>query len=201
MLILCRCLYYNYYDKVVTFTSSFPIAIFIGFKRPEYKFNEVETVFTQDDSPILIVKENGVMSEQIFRVSITAGPVDLPGIGNALFQPQFNFGVRGDYFLGQNSQTLVNHFWVDVQSIGMQLEILGDTIPEGAEAFGFTIATTSGDGGQFSVGTIGSTVVIIEDDDGKFIQMAVVDSIPYIFTRETFLLDLPTATSGENSKN
>ena len=200
MLILCRCLYYNYYDKVVTFTSSFPIAIFIGFERPEYKFNEVETGFTWEDSPILTVKENGVVSEQIFRVSITAGPVDLPGIGNALFQPLYNFGVRGDYSLGQSNPTLVDLFEADVQSKRWAFTILGDTIPEGAEAFGFTIATTSGDGGQFSVGTIGSTVVIIEDDDGKFIQMAVVDSIPYIFTRETFLLDLPTATSGENSK-
>ena len=159
-------------DKFVTpFYTSFPIAIFIGFERPEYRINETDTVFTQEDSPILVIKENGVVSEQIFRVSITAGTADLSGIGNALFQPRS--GDIGDYSLGQPSQTLVNLFDADVQSIGFQFALLNDFLPEGPEAFGLTISTTSGDGGQFSVGTIGSTVVIIEDDDSKFIQMCV----------------------------
>ena len=153
-------------DKCVTpFYTSFPIAIFIGFERPEYRFNEIETVFTSEDSPVLIIKENGVVSEQIFRVSITAGTADLPGIGNALFQPRF--GDIGDYSIGQRSQTVLDLFEADVQSIGFQFALLNDFLPEGPEAFGLTISTISGDGGQFSVGTIGSTLVIIEDDDGK----------------------------------
>ena len=159
-------------DKCVTpFYTSFPIAIFIGFERPEYRINETDTVFTQDVSPILIIKENGVVSEQIFRVSITAGTADLPGIGNALFQPRF--GDIGDYSLGQPGQTLVDRFEADVQSRGFQFALLNDFLPEGPEAFGLTISTISGEGGEFSVGTIDSTVVIIEDDDGKFIQMCV----------------------------
>ena len=128
-------------------------------------------MFTEDDSPILIIKENGVVSEQIFRVTITAGAADLPGIGNALFQP--NPGDIGDYSLGQPSQTLVYFFEAEEQSRGFRFAIRCDTLPEEAEAFRLTIATTSGEGGQFSVGTIGSTVVIIEDDDSKLIQMAV----------------------------
>ena len=128
-------------------------------------------MFTGEDSLILIIKENGVVSEQTFRVLITAGPADLQGVANAQFQQ--NPGDIGDYSLGQPSQTVVDLFEADVQSRGFQFIILADTLPEGAEAFGLTLATTTGEGGQFSVGTIGSTVVIIEDDDGKFIQMSV----------------------------
>ena len=141
---------------------SFPIAIFIGFERREYRFDELEIVFTLEDSPILIVKENGVVSEQIFRVSITAGAADRQGIGNALFQ--------GDYSLGQPRQTLIDMFEAEAQTRGFQFSILADDLPEGPEAFGLTISTTSGDGGQFSIGTIGSTVVIIDDNDGKMCQ-------------------------------
>ena len=130
-----------------------------------YRFDELETVFTQEDSPILIVKENGVVSEQIFRVSITAGAADRPNSGNALLQ--------GDYSLGQDSQTLIDMFEAEAQARGFQFSILADDLPEGPEAFRLTISTTSGDGGQFSVGTIGSTVVIIDDNDGKYIQMSV----------------------------
>ena len=155
---------------------SFLIAIFIGFERPEYRFNETETVFTLEDSPILIIKENGVVSEQIFRVSITAGAADLQGIGNALFQP-ITGGIVGDYSLGQDSQTLIDLFEAEVQARGFPFAILADELPEGPEAFGLTIATTSGDGGQFSVGTIGSTVVIIDDNDGKFINSDVCRSV------------------------
>ena len=144
---------------------SFPIAIFIGFERPEYRFNETETVFTQEDSPILIVKENGVVSEQIFRVSITSGAADRPNTRNALFQ--------GDYSLGQDSQTLIDMFEAEAQTRGFQFSILSDDLPEGPEAFGLTISTTSGDGGQFSVGIIGSTVVIIGENDGKMCQSTV----------------------------
>ena len=148
---------------------SFLIAIFIGFERREYRFNEIETVFTQEDSPILIVKENGVVSEQIFRVSITAGAADRQGIGNALFQ--------GDYSLGQPMQTLVDMFEAEDQARGFQFSILADDLPEGTEAFGLTISTTSGGGGQFSVGTNDSTVVIIDDNDGKFINSDVCRSV------------------------
>ena len=128
-------------------------------------------MFTGEDSPILIIKENGVVSEQTFRVLITAGPADLQGVANAQFQQ--NPGDIGDYSLGQPSQTVVDLFEADVQSRGFQFSILADTLPEGAEAFGLSLATTTGEGGQFSVGTNGSTVVIIEDDDRKFIQMSV----------------------------
>ena len=156
------------------------IAIFIGFERREYRFNETETVFTQEDSPVLIVKENGIISEQIFRVSITSGAADLQGTGNALFQPaneSITGGIVGDYSLGQDSQTLIDLFEAEVQARGFQFSILTDDLPEGPEAFGLTLSTTSGDGGQFSVGTIGSTVVIINDNDSKFINSDVCRSV------------------------
>ena len=89
----------------------------------------------------------------------------MQGIGNALFQ--------GDYSLGQDSQTIIDIFEAEAQARGVQFSILADDLPEGPEAFGLTISTTSGDGGQFSVGTIGSTVVIIDDNGGKMCQSTV----------------------------
>ena len=169
--------------KFASLHSSFPIAIFIGFERREYRFDELETVFTQEDSPILIVKENGVVSEQIFRVSITAGAADRQGIGNALFQPRR--GDLGDYSLGQLSQTLIDMFNAEAQARGFQFSILADDLPELPEAFGLTISTTSGDGGQFRVGTIRSTVVIIDDNDGKMLislQFCGLDLLPVYYT-------------------
>ena len=145
---------------------SFPAAIFIGFERSEYRVDEAETVFTGEDSPILIIKENGVVSEQTFRVLITAGPADLQGVANA--EHQLDYSVTAGVL-----QTVVFEVLPEEQSFRFPFAIFGDELPEGEEAFGLTLATTTGEGGQFSVGTNGSTVVIIEDDDRKFIQMSI----------------------------
>ena len=134
--------------------TTFPLDIRIGFEQSEYRFNETEVSFNEEDSPIALIKEAGTISEQAFRLGITVGPGDQPGFGDA------EFGM--DY----NATEGILVILPEQQSIRFPFALIADDLPEGTEAFQLQV---SREGEPFDIG-ISPAIVFIEDNDGEFIH-------------------------------
>ena len=115
------------------------LAIRIGFELPGYTYTEplLDTLVDQffmpspgNSGPIYLAKENNVISEQTFLVSvqITDSAPSGTAIQSATFRIDYGFSMGG-----QTSETL--YFPPSQQRILVVFELLADTLPEGTEAF------------------------------------------------------------------
>ena len=170
----------NYY-----FAIDITTAIRIGFELPGYTY--METMFEEIidgfymsptglpiNGPIYLVKENNVISEQSFLVSMQV--TDSAPSGTSI-QPAT---LEVDYRLAVARQTSVTRpFLASVRRISFQFTLFPDDLPEGNEAFRASISpqdTRMNPDGSIETfptflnpNSLASEIfVVIEDDDHKF---------------------------------
>ena len=138
--------------------SCFFADIRIGFEREAYTFLEG---FGQFGDTVVLIKENNRSTERTFEVVIEVGNARPSGISaNA------EFGV--DYNVGPRVQTL--RFLPTDQRLPFTIQLFGDEIPEGTEAFQLQ-SRNSNPAPSFNTPpriAFANTFVIIEDDDSKW---------------------------------
>ena len=138
--------------------SCFFADIRIGFEREAYTFQEG---FGKFEDTIVLIKENNRSTERTFEVVIEVGNARPSGISaNA------EFGV--DYNVGPRVQTL--RFFPTDQRLPFIIQLFGDEIPEGTEAFQLQ-SRNSNPAPSFNTPpriAFANTFVIIEDDDSKW---------------------------------
>ena len=170
-------------------------AIRIGFELPGYTYMEpmfeelIDQFYSSPtglpvNGPIYLVKENNVISEQTFLVSI-----QVEDSGTSSVQPA-TFGV--DYYLGTpGRKSVAKTFLASEQRIAFQFTLFSDTIPEGTEIFQARVfpekvpmwSVRSVE--RFPMETLASEIfVVIEDDDErKFAVLTVcISSFVIIFS-------------------
>ena len=130
----------------------------IGFEREAYTFQEVSRQF---DDVIVLIKENNRSTERTFEVVIEVGNALPSGItANAEFRVDYDIGER-------RAQTLV--FLPSEQRLQFAIQLSGDNLPEGTEAF--QLQSRNGDvDPEYDTPprvAFANTFVIIEDDDSK----------------------------------
>ena len=144
----------------------FIIALQIGFLRQSYNFTEPprRRLFTD----VIILKENDVITEQIYSVVITASTPTDSHLNHATPEPTGDSGIY-DYSLGEPRQTFtIRDIYPDIQSTRFNFFLNGDTFPEGIESFQATITPSEGFptyGNPVTLFT--STLINIIDDDSK----------------------------------
>ena len=99
------------------------------------------------DVLIPIRKDNSMLSEQTFQVTVT-----LQSGSSATANQDFTFSSMTYTFLPSNQQ------------MNVSLTILNDNMPEGMESFVLSVSL----GGFLSIPQFPTTEVFITDDDGKF---------------------------------
>ena len=123
-----------------------------------YTFQEVENQFPDT---IVLIKENNRSTERTFSVVIEVGNACPSGIS-----ANTEFGV--DYTAGHRVQTL--RFIPTVQRLPIAIQIFGDELPEGTEAFLLQSRNSNSDP-RFDTPpriAFANTFVVIEDDDSKW---------------------------------
>ena len=162
------------------------LAIRIGFELPGYTYTEplfdtrVDQFFIPspgDSGPIYVAKENNVISEQTFLISVQV--TDSAPSGTTIQSAT----IDQDYLFGgiQTSETIL--FDPFEQRILVAFELLADTLPEGTEAFQASASPEDTRETRAPNGTIiierfptplspqvlaPETFIIILDDDRKF---------------------------------
>jgi len=138
--------------------SCFFADIRIGFEREAYTFQEG---FGQFGDPIVLIKENNRTTERTFEVVIEVGNARPSGVFATA-----EFGV--DYNVGPRVQRL--RFLPTAQRLLFPIQIIGDNIAEGTEAFQLqsrnSITAPSFDTPPRIA--FANTFVVIEDDDSKW---------------------------------
>ena len=114
------------------------LAIRIGFELPRYTYTEplfdtrIDQFFIQnpgDSGPIYLAKENNVISEQTFLISVQV--TDSAPSGTAIQSAT----IDQDYRFGRVQTSEAILFDPFEQRILVLFELLADTFPEGNEAF------------------------------------------------------------------
>ena len=164
------------------------LAIRIGFELPGYTYMEplfdtrIDQFFIPnpgDSGPIYLAKENNVISEQTFLISVqvTDSAPSGTAIQSAMFRVDYEFSSGG-----RTSEILFFH--PTQQRILVAFELLTDTLPERTEAFQAsaspenTLETTAPNGTVISVERFPTPLspgilapeafIIILDNDRKF---------------------------------
>ena len=116
---------------------------------------------------MIILKENGVITEQTYSVVITASTPTDSRLNPATPEP-VGGGIY-DYSLADPGQTFTTRdIDPDVQSIRFTFFLNGDTFPEGIESFQATITPSEGFPTYGNPTTLFNTTLIsIIDDDSK----------------------------------
>ena len=146
-------------------TYIFLLDLQIGFMNQSYNFTEPKGKRLITD--VVILKENNVVTEQIYGMYIAASTPADPRLNAA--KPETGGGGIYDYSLGTAGQTfIVQEIVPDVQSIRFTFFLNGDQSPEGIESFQATIIPSEGFPTYRSPTTLfTSTLINIIDDDGK----------------------------------
>ena len=166
-----------YHNILIDITT----AIRIGFELPGYTYMEpmfdelIDQFYFSPtgypvNGPIFLIKENNVISEQSFLLSIQV--TDSAPSGTSI-QPAT---LDADYRIGAPGQTSVNRtFLAFQQRIDFQFTLFPDTLPEGTEAFQASVSLTGLSGPVEIVPNLeisaSKICVFIEDDDRMFITV------------------------------
>ena len=175
-------------------------AMRIGFELPGYTYtepqfdeviNEVYVSLTgrPESGPIFLVKENNVISEQTFLISLQVTDSPPLGIQSATLDLDYRFGTLD----------VTQFFFPSQQKIPFPFELRADTFPEGTEAFQASVSPEdSRDGGsglveQFPTSlnplTLSSEVFItILDNDRKFQIHCIFFMVCYPFTYSAIII-------------
>ncbi len=132
----------------------------VGFEFPEYVFTEQNGTFPDT---IRLVKEDGVVSEQIFDIQITVESSLNFGRPDATFQRTPS--DKGDYKL--MTKQFRFEFSPEEQFIPLALTLFDDGLLEQSEAFVLDLKEIVDQGPQFNAGLYLSALVIIQDNDCK----------------------------------
>ena len=143
------------------------LAIQIGFQQSTYTFMEpMELTLIED---ITLIRENGILSEQTFGVSISASFA--AGVNS---EEMFNIDYAFDD-AGNNSLSLL--FQPNVSEISVPFTLFPDDLFEGTEGFSLAIASQEADFPTFQLpamsimGTaFANTQVQILDNDSEFLE-------------------------------
>ena len=115
-------------------------AIRIGFESPSYTYNEplfdrlIDEDFIPPNNltaygPVYLIKENNVMTEQLFIIVIQVSDAVPEGTNPATFNEDFSFSSAG---------TLSILFPPNLQRLNIGFDLFSDEIPDGNEAFLFS---------------------------------------------------------------
>ena len=153
-------------------------AIRIGFERPSYTYTEplFEEIIDRFslDTPVFLVKENNVSSEQTFLVAVQVTSSVPPG------QNVRPATLDNDYHITSSGQTSVLFTFLPTEArINFFFTLFPDSFPEGDEAFRVSASPEDTqlrpDGSIETYPTFlnpailtSETFVIIEDDDRTF---------------------------------
>ena len=143
------------WDSVVAIHSHFHgAAIRIGFEK---EFNRFTEPMSEEDAFIYVAKENNIISEQTFI--ITFQRMDMVPQGS-----DFALAHNGEDYRGILQEFPLS-FAPHNQRINLPFQLLPDGDSEATEAFQISLSS-QGSPAFDSVFT--RTVVVIDDDDGKF---------------------------------
>ena len=118
---------------------------------------------------VFIAKENGVVSEQTFRIAVTVTR-NTPDQNTQPADPRM--GNIGDYEIPSESNVL--RMEPQYQAIPFNFRLFGDDIAEGTEAFQISTAAQLNSSSFLGPTVLSSTTfIIIEDDDSKFNLLSV----------------------------
>ena len=142
----------------------------IGFSQATYTVNEpdFETLITE----VVLIREGGRLSEQIFSIAVTVSDPRTIGLQSATLQQSYNED-QSDYRIATSTQYFVSiRFSPREQNVTFFIFLYGDDFPEGTEVFRATSYSISSQslphfwppsmGGAFA-----STEIHIIDDDCK----------------------------------
>ena len=139
--------------------------IAIGFQQLSYTFSEPTEPSEDILGVVILEKENGVISEQTFRIVVTVTPTTP---SQSIRPAELSMdGADNDYTIGR--ENFVNlELEPDQQTISFDFRLFADDIAEETEAFQATPARRE-DSPEFLVPMVLSpnTFIIIEDDDSE----------------------------------
>ena len=132
-------------------------AIRIGFEKELNRFTEP---MSEEDAYIYVAKENNIVSEQTFIITIQRTDMVPAGSGFALARDGEDYrGILQEFPLS---------FAPHNQRINLTFQLLPDGDPEPTEAFQISISSQGLPAFDSADVLFTRTFVVIDDDDGKF---------------------------------